>query len=117
MLRDLFFRIRALLRRGRAESDLDEELRFHLAQETEKYRAAGMPYLEAARHARLALGGIEQTKEMCRDARGVNWLGTVGRDMSHAARVLRAQPLFTATVIVILSLGVGANVAVFTVVY
>lgn len=114
MLDDLIFRIRALFRRARAESDLDDELRFHLERETEKYQAAGMSREEATRRARLALGGLDQTKEICRDARGVNWIETIARDIRRAARVLLARPLFTATVIISLSLGIGANVAIFS---
>lgn len=114
MLRDFLFRLRTLLRRSRAESDLDEELRFHLEREAEKYGSAGIPAEEARRRARLAFGGLDQTKESCRDVRGVAWLETIARDCRHALRVLRAQPLFTATVILSLTLGIGANIAIFS---
>ncbi|HTA43940.1 MAG TPA: ABC transporter permease [Bryobacteraceae bacterium] len=114
MLDDLFFRARALFRRNEAEADLDGELQFHLAKETEKYEAAGMPRAAAIRRARLALGGLDQTKEICRDARGVNWVETMIRDIRDAVRSLLAQPLFSLTVIVSLALGIGANVAIYS---
>ena len=70
MLTDLWFRVRALARRGALEEELDEELREHLAHETRKYVDAGLSPSAAARRARLAMGGLEGVKEQCRDARG-----------------------------------------------
>src|SRR5207253_7711180 len=65
-------RLRSLFRWARADQELDDELREHLERKTEEYVAQGMAQAEARRRARLDLGGIEQTKEECRDARGVN---------------------------------------------
>src|SRR5947209_20372228 len=64
-------RLRSLFRWARADQELDDELREHLERKTEEYVAQGMAQAEARRRARLDLGGIEQTKEECRDARGV----------------------------------------------
>lgn len=114
MLDDLLFRIRMLLRRSRAETDLDDELQFHVEKEAEKHMAAGMAREAAIRRARVALGGLDQTKEMCRDARGVAWIDIAVRDVRHAFRMLLAKPLFSATIIASLSLGIGANVAIFS---
>jgi putative ABC transport system permease protein len=71
MLSDLLLRLRALFRRDLVESELDEELRFHLDRQVEKFMQKGLPRDEAIRQASIVLGGIEQTKEHCREARGV----------------------------------------------
>ncbi len=70
MLQDLIFRIRALFRRGAVEQELDQELRWHLVHLENKLMQSGMAADEARRQAHLSLGGVEQTKEACRDARG-----------------------------------------------
>lgn len=64
-------RIRSLFRPGRAEQELNEELQFHVERLTEEHLAQGMPPAEARRAALRAMGGVEQFKEECRDARGV----------------------------------------------
>ena len=67
-------RLRSLFRSAQADQELDEELRDHLERKSEEYVAQGMAHAEARRRARLDLGGIEQTKEKCRDTRRVNWI-------------------------------------------
>ena len=74
MLNDLLYRLRAIFRRGHVERELDQELRFHIEHEAEKYQRAGMSAAAALRRARMALGGEEQVRENCRDARGTRWL-------------------------------------------
>ena len=63
-------RLRSLFRWAQADQELDDEMRDHLERKTGEYMAQGMRQEEAHRRARLDLGGIEQTKEKCRDARG-----------------------------------------------
>jgi len=69
-------RLRSLFRWAQADQELDDELRDHHERKTEEYVAQGMTQVEAQRRARLDLGGIEQTKEKCRDARRVNGFRT-----------------------------------------
>ncbi len=113
---ELRYRGRALLRRPTVERELDEELRFHLELEAEQHRAAGVPAGEAMRRARLAFGGVEQTKERSREGRGLLLLEQLSQDLGYALRALRRNPGFTAAVILTLGLGIGINASMFGVV-
>ena len=81
MLSDLIYRLRALFDRKRMEHDLEAELQFHLDRLTEKHIGDGMAPAEAARRARIDLGGITQIKEECRQSWGVSVLETLARDI------------------------------------
>ena len=89
MLHDLLFRLRSLLRREGIERELDDELQFHLAHQVEKGIQAGLPPAEARRRAQIALGGLEQTKEECRKARGTAALEGAVQYIRYALLVLR----------------------------
>ena len=116
MLTGLLFRLRALVRRSAVEDDLDTELREHLEHETKKYVEAGLSPADAARRARLAMGGLDGVKEQCRDARGTRPLEDFVTDLRYGLRVLTRAPGFAAAAIAMLGLGVGSATAIFGIV-
>ena len=112
--RTFFHRLSALFHHRRLEDDLDEELRSHIEMATEINLSKGMNPDDARREAFRSFGGIEQTKELYRDRRGLPFLETAFQDARFGLRMLRRDPGFSILAILCLTLGIGANAAVFS---
>ncbi len=109
-------RLHEALRPGRADRDLDDELRDHLAREVARQSADDVPPGEAMRRAALRVGGLQAAKEAVRDERTGHVLRDLVTDLRISARMARRNLGFTATIVVSLALGVGGTTAVFSVV-
>lgn len=111
-IRSLF---RNLLQRERAERELDDDLRAYQQMLIEEKCASGLSEKDAVRETSLEIGPLQAVKENVWEAR-MGWtLETIWRDIRYSVRALRRAPGFTAAAIVILSLGIGANTAVFSI--
>ena len=113
-LHDVTLRLRALIRRRRAERELDEELAFHLERETQKYVANGMGLNEARTRARARFGSAALAADECRDARGTAFVDDCMRDVRYAFRTFRRAPLAALTIVTTIALGLGLVAVVFT---
>jgi predicted permease len=107
--------LRGLLQRRRVHREIDDELAFHVAQETDANIARGMTPSDARRAALIAFGGITQAKEAVGDVRMLR-LEPVWQDVRHAARMLASHPRFTLAAAGMLALAIGLTTAMFTLV-
>jgi putative ABC transport system permease protein len=115
MFKELLTRLRFLFVR-RTHREVDEELQFHLEQQTEINIAAGMTPQEARRQAMIAFGGVERARDQSHEQHPSYLMETLIQDVRYSLRGFRRNPVFTVTIVATLMLGIGATTAVFSVV-
>src|SRR5579859_7705154 len=109
-------RLSEMFHRKQSEQELSQELESHLQMHIQDNLHAGMAPQEARRQALLKLGGLDQTKELYRDRRGLPFLEILLHDLRFAFRTLGKKRGFATTAILTLAIGIGANTAIFSLV-
>jgi predicted permease len=115
-LRRLWSRLRAYVTRSSADDGLDEEIGAHLRLLQQRFEAQGLPPDEARRAARGSFGGVWQLREQLREQQSFPWLDELRQDVRYACRTILRAPIVSLAVILTFALGIGANVAIFSLV-
>src|SRR5277367_109834 len=115
-LRRALNRLRSFFRKGSLDHELNDEMATHIELAMEEYMHKGMSEEEARRKALVRFGGVQQAKEQHRETRGLPWVDVLMQDLRFTFRTLGRDRGFAIIAILILGLGIGANVAVFSVV-
>ena len=108
---------RSMFLRRRLEREMQEEMSLHIERATERYVRRGMSRADAVIAARREFGNFDYIEEAARDARGMRWIDALRSDVRFALRHFRRTPFTTATMIVVLALGIGVNVGLFGVIH
>ena len=116
-MRSLWLWLRALLLRRRVEGEMRREMELHVELETEANMRRGMSEADAQRAALIAFGGVGKAEEAVRDERRTRTLEIVAGDIRYAVRGFARRPVFAIVITALLALGIGANTALFGVVY
>ena len=112
-IRDLYLRLRAIVRPQPVERELDEELAFHIDREAARIAAGGGDPAEAQRLARRRFGSVALVADQCRDERRIAFVDTTVRDVKYAFREFRRAPLTAFTITSTIALGLGIVAVVF----
>ena len=115
-IREWCRRLWGTFRKTPEDAAMEEELALHLEMAADDWQRRGLTREEAIRQARLQAGGVAQAMEQRRDQRGLPWLEDLLQDARFGARMLRRAPLVTAVALVTLTLAIGANSAIFSLV-
>ena len=115
ILRELYARLQAAWRWNRKESELDDEIRFHLGEETEEQVAAGFSESDARIRAAKDFGNVALIRETTREVWGWGSAERLVQDLRFGCRSLKGTPIVSAVAILSLALGIGANTAIFSV--
>src|SRR6202789_3426103 len=115
-LRRAVQRVGSFFRKRPLDRELDAEMVAHLEMAVDENVKGGLSPQEARRQALIRFGGVVQAKERQRETRGVPWLDVLLQDLRYTFRTLQRDRVFTVVAVLILALGIGANIAVFSVV-
>src|SRR6187200_795613 len=115
VIRAAWSRVRSQFRGAALDREMDEEFASHIEMATDDLEQQGLPRAEARRIALVRFGGIDSSRQLQRESRGLPALENLAQDVRNAVRTLRRSPGFTATAVITLAVGLGLNAAVFTV--